>query len=137
VSWVSHNLRHKLKTPVYHNYTEWVGTDWSVALQLYACIILSELFDSMCCTWMYWKASNHQTVQLTAGLWCNVTINTGYCVNFTIRPQDIYSRNMTDCKEESILHITWPRLTDHVRNVFWNTSRSNYRKPNTSSLYNC
>jgi len=63
-----------------------VGTYSSALLKLFACIILSKLYDNMRSTWMYWKASNYQIVQLTAGLWCNVPINTRYYVIFTIRP---------------------------------------------------
>jgi hypothetical protein len=49
------------------------------------------------------KASHHKKVSLIAGLSFNVSINTHNCVNFIICSQDIYSRNMKECNEESIL----------------------------------
>ena len=50
---------------VWHNY---IGTDSSAVLQLFARIALSTPFGNIHTTWMYRKASDHQTVQLTAGL---------------------------------------------------------------------
>ena len=33
------------------------------------------------------------------------------------------SEGTEDCKEKSILQITWPRHSDHLHNAFRNTSR--------------
>ena len=81
-----HKHRQRMKTPVCHNYTLWMDTYCSALLNLFSCKILSKLFENMRSSLMYWKASKHQTVQLTAGLWCNVPINTHHYVIFTICP---------------------------------------------------